>query len=56
MSPSEVLNTIRDLVEAAEMQGWDTIPDLKPVLDKGREAYADLQIVMADADDDEVAS
>lgn len=57
MSPSEVLNAIRDLVVAAEEQGWDTLPDLKPVLDKGREAYADLQIVMADVDgEDEVAS
>ncbi|MCO5085116.1 MAG: hypothetical protein M9939_26430 [Mesorhizobium sp.] len=52
MSPREVLDAIRDLVEAAEMQGWDALPDLKPVLDRGREAYADLQVVMADGDDD----
>lgn len=57
MSPAEVLDAIRDLVVAAEEQGWDAVPDLKPVLDAGRDAYADLQIVMADAeDDDEVVS
>lgn len=53
MTPREVLDAIRDLVVAAEEQGWDTLPDLKPVLDKGRDAYGDLQIVMADADDGE---
>lgn len=53
MSARATLFAIRELVEAAEAQGWDTIPDLKPVLDKGRDAYADLRIVMADADDGE---
>lgn len=53
MSPAEVLDAIRELVVSAEEQGWDVYPDLKPVLDNGREAYAALQIVMADADDDE---
>lgn len=56
MTPREVLDAIRELVAAAEEQGWDVIPDLKPVLDAGREAYADLQIVIADAVDHEVAS
>ncbi|MBN9073982.1 MAG: hypothetical protein J0H34_20770 [Rhizobiales bacterium] len=57
MTPAEVLDAIRDLVVAAEEQGWDTLPDLKSALDRGRDAYADLQIVLADADDDdEVAS
>lgn len=53
MTPAQVLHAIRELVEAAEEQGWDTLPDLKRVLDAGREAYADLQIVLADADDGE---
>lgn len=56
MSPTEVLDAIRDLIAAAEEQGWDTHVDLKPVLERGRDAYADLQFVMEDASDaDEVA-
>jgi len=53
MSPSEVLTAIRELVTAAEEAGWDVLPDLKPILDNAREAYADLQIVMADAEVDD---
>lgn len=53
MTPAQVLHAIRELVEAAEEQGWDALPDLKPVLDAGRDAYTALQIVMADADDGE---
>lgn len=56
MSPAEVLDAIRDLVIAAEEQGWDALSDLKPVLDRGRDAYADMQIVMADADDHMIAA
>lgn len=53
MTSAQVLLAIRELVEAAEEQGWDSLPDLKPVLDAGRDAYAALQIVMAGADDEE---
>lgn len=53
MTPAQVLHAIREIVEAAEIQGWDVLPDLKSVLDAGRDAYADLQIVMADAGDEE---
>ncbi len=57
MSPAEVLDAIRGLVAAAEEQGWDLIPGNREILQRGRDAYADLQIVMADAgDDDEVAT
>lgn len=56
MTPAAALAAIRDMVEAAEMQGWDVVPDLKPALDAGREAYAALCVVMPDAFDDEVAS
>jgi hypothetical protein len=56
MTPADALTAIRDMVEAAEMQGWDGIPDLKSALDAGREAYAALCVVMADACDDEVTS
>lgn len=52
MSAGTVLDAIRELVIAAEEQGWDTLPDLKPVLDAGRDAYAALQVVMADVDDE----
>lgn len=55
MTPAQVLHAIRELVEAAEEEGWDTEPGLSEILDAGRLAYADLQIVMADAED-EVAS
>lgn len=56
MSPTEVLDAIRDLVAAAEEQGWDTLePGLRETLDRGREAHATLQIVMADAHDEEAA-
>jgi hypothetical protein len=52
MRPSECLRALRDLVGAAEQAGWDTTEN-KAVLDNGREALADLEVVMADADDDE---
>ena len=40
MSPASVLDAIRNLVAAAGEQGWDALPDLKPVLDAGRDAHA----------------
>lgn len=52
MSPSEVLDAIRDLVSAAEEAGWD-IGENREILQRGRDAYADLQIFMADAYDDD---
>lgn len=52
MSPASVLDAIRNLVAAAGEQGWDALPDLKPVLDAGRDAHAALRIVMADAEDE----
>jgi hypothetical protein len=55
MTPSKVLDAIRELVIAAEEAGWDAIPGNKEILQRGRDAYADLQIVMADSDEDEEA-
>lgn len=54
MSPREVLDAIRDLVEQAEADGWDVISDNREILQRGRDAYAALQIVMVDANDGEV--
>lgn len=53
MSPSRVLFAIRELVIAAEEQGWDSDPALVAVLNDGRAAYEALRVVMADADDHE---
>lgn len=53
MTPRTCLDAIRDLVAAAEEDGWDLRKDLAPVLDAGRDAYAALRIVMADADEDQ---
>lgn len=44
--PRETLDAIRDLVAAAEEQGWDTEPSLRGILDRGRDAYAALLAVM----------
>ena len=46
--PQAVLDAVRDIVVAAEEAGWD-IGENREILQRGRDAYADLQIVMADA-------
>ena len=56
MSPAEVLAAIRDLVEQAEADGWDVMESNREILQRGRDAYAALQTVMADAFDQEEGS
>jgi hypothetical protein len=51
MTPSEILIAIRDLVAAAEEAGWDQ--DNPEILNRGREAHASLQFVLADAEEPE---
>lgn len=36
----ESLAAFRDIVAAAEEQGWDSHADLAPILDRARDAYA----------------
>lgn len=48
MKPVEVLEALRDLIEQAEQEGWDTNGNAD-VLNRGRDAFAALQTVMADA-------
>lgn len=52
MTPAQVLRAIRELVAAAEEAGWD-VTENAAILNNGRDAYAALQTVMADADDEQ---
>ncbi len=55
MGERETLDAIRDLVAAAEQEGWDLTQN-REVLNNAREAYAALQIVMADDEEGEEES
>jgi hypothetical protein len=56
---AETLEAIRQLIAQCELEGWEhddpDHPERAAKLDRAQKAFADLKMVMADADDGEGA-